>query len=38
MRLDLHAVLDQAYRNGAYAGTINYKEPPQPLLQGKDAE
>jgi hypothetical protein len=38
IRLDLQAVLDQAYRKGRYYLTINYKEPPEPPFQGEDAK
>jgi hypothetical protein len=37
VRLDLQALVDQAYDNGAYEGTIDYKEPPEPSLAGVDA-
>jgi hypothetical protein len=35
-RLDLQAVIDQAYRNGRYH-TINYRVAPEPPLFGPDA-
>ncbi len=38
VRLDLQAVLEQAYRKGRYYLTINYAEPPDPPLTGKDAK
>jgi hypothetical protein len=38
VRLDLQAVLEQAYRKGRYALTINYAEPPDPPLAGDDAK
>ena len=38
VRLDLQAVLEQAYRKGRYALTINYAEPPDPPLTGDDAK
>jgi hypothetical protein len=37
VRLDLQAVLEQAYRKGRYHLTINYAEPPDPPLAGDDA-
>jgi len=37
VRLDLQAVLEQAYRKGRYALTINYAEPPDPPLTRDDA-
>jgi Protein of unknown function (DUF4058) len=37
-RLDLQAVLAQAYRKGRYSLTINYAEPPDPPLTGDDAK
>jgi hypothetical protein len=36
--LDLQAVLEQAYRKGRYALTIDYAEPPDPPLTGDDAK
>ena len=38
VRLDLQAVLDQAYRKGRYHLTIDYAEPPDPPLTGDDAK
>jgi hypothetical protein len=38
VRLDLQAVLEQAYRKGRYSLTINYAEPPDPPLTGDDAK
>jgi hypothetical protein len=38
VRLDLQAVLEQAYRKGRYHLTINYAEPPDPPLMGDDAK
>jgi hypothetical protein len=38
VRLDLQAVLEQAYRKGRYHLTINYTEPPDPPLTGDDAK
>jgi hypothetical protein len=38
VRLDLQAVLEQAYRKGRYYLTINYVEPPDPPLTGADAK
>ncbi len=37
VRLDLQAVLDQAYRNGRYALTLDYKLPLEPPLPSKEA-
>jgi hypothetical protein len=36
--LDLQAVLDQAYRNGAYGEELEYDGPCTPPLEGADAE
>jgi Protein of unknown function (DUF4058) len=36
VRLDLQALVDQCYRNGAYEGTLNYADDPDPLLLGGD--
>ncbi len=36
IRLDLQAVLDQAYRKGRYHLTIDYSRPPDPPLTGAD--
>ncbi len=38
VRLDLQAVLDQAYRKGRYHLTIYYAEPPDPPLTSDDAK
>jgi hypothetical protein len=38
VRLDLQAVLEQAYRKGRYFLTLNYAEPPDPPLTGDDAK
>ena len=38
VRLDLQAVLEQAYRKGRYHLTIDYAEPPDPPLTGDDAK
>ena len=38
VRLDLQALLEQAYRKGRYSLTINYAEPPDPPLTGDDAK
>jgi len=38
IRLDLQALLVQAYRKGRYGATINYQEPPEPPLSGADAK
>ncbi len=37
VRLDLQALLGQAYRKGRYHLTIDYSEPPDPPLTGADA-
>lgn len=37
IRLDLQAILEQAYRKGRYHLTIDYNEPPDPPLAGADA-
>jgi len=37
VRLDLQAVVDQAYANGAYGATIDYRELPDPPLDAADA-
>jgi hypothetical protein len=34
--LDLQALVDQCYRNGAYEGTLNYRADPDPPLFGAD--
>ena len=36
--LDLQALIEQCYRNGAYEGTLNYAFDPDPPLYGADAE
>ncbi len=36
--LDLQALVEQCYRNGAYEGTLNYAEGPNPPLLGAEAE
>jgi hypothetical protein len=36
--LDLQAVVDQCYRNGAYEGTLNYAVAPEPPLSRVDEE
>ena len=36
--LDLQALVDQCYRNGAYEGTLDYAIDPDPPLTGADAE
>lgn len=36
--LDLQAVIDQCYRNGAYEGTLNYAADPEPPLVGADQD
>jgi hypothetical protein len=38
IRLDLQAVVEQAYRKGRYWLTIDYGEPPDPPLAGADAK
>jgi hypothetical protein len=38
VRLDLQALLEQAYRKGRYSLTIDYGEPPDPPLTGDDAK
>jgi hypothetical protein len=38
VRLNLQAVLEQAYRKGRYYLTINYAEPPDPPLSRDDAK
>jgi hypothetical protein len=38
VRLDLQAILEQAYHKGRYYLTINYAEPPDPPLTGDDAK
>jgi hypothetical protein len=38
VRLDLQAVLEQAYRKGRYSLTINYAEATDPPLTGSDAK
>jgi hypothetical protein len=38
VRLDLQAVLEQAYRKGRYHLTIDYADPPDPPLTGDDAK
>ena len=37
VRLHLQPLVDQAYRKGRYDATINYSQPPGPLLLGSDA-
>jgi hypothetical protein len=37
VRLELQAVLEQAYRKGRYYLTIDYSEPPEPPLSRNDA-
>ena len=36
--LDLQALVEQCYRNGAYEGTLNYAADPDPPLLGADKE
>ena len=36
--LDLQALVEQCYRNGAYEGTLNYAADPDPPLRGADEE
>jgi hypothetical protein len=36
--LDLQALVDQCYRNGAYEGTLNYAIDPDPPLSGADKD
>jgi hypothetical protein len=36
--LDLQALIDQCYRNGAYEGTLNYAVDPDPPLFGADKQ
>ena len=36
-RLDLQALIEQTYRNGAYGSTIDYTQPPDPPLDPADA-
>ena len=36
--LDLQALVEQCYRNGAYEGTLNYAVDPDPLLLGADKD
>ena len=36
--LDLQALIDQCYRNGAYEGTLNYSVDPDPPLRGPDKD
>jgi hypothetical protein len=36
--LDLQELVDKCYRNGAYEGTLNYAEEPDPPLLGGDRE
>jgi hypothetical protein len=36
--LDLQALVEQCYRNGAYEGTLNYAVDPDPPLLGADKE
>jgi hypothetical protein len=38
VRLDLQALVQQAYRKGRYALTIDYSVPPEPPLTGDDAK
>ncbi len=37
IRLDLQAILDQAYRNGRYSATLDYTKPLEPSLNKDDA-
>jgi len=37
LRLDLQAILDQAYRNGRYFATLDYTKPLEPSLDKEDA-
>ncbi len=36
--LDLQALVEQCYRNGAYEGTLNYAADPDPPLLGADKD
>lgn len=36
--LDLQALIDQCYRNGAYQGTVDYAADPEPPLRGAEKE
>ena len=36
--LNVQALIDQCYRNGAYDGTIDYLADPEPPLTGADEE
>ncbi len=36
--LDVQALVEQCYRNGAYEGTLNYAVDPDPPLLGTDRE
>jgi hypothetical protein len=36
--LDVQALVEQCYRNGAYEGTINYSADPDPPLRGAEAD
>jgi hypothetical protein len=36
--LDVQALVEQCYRNGAYDGTLDYRADPDPLLAGPDRE
>jgi hypothetical protein len=38
IRLDLQAILEQAYRKGRYHLTIDYDERPEPPLANEDAK
>jgi hypothetical protein len=38
IRLDLQAIVDQAYKKGRYHATIDYAQPPDPRLDGADAK
>lgn len=38
VRLNLQVLFEQAYVNGAYRATVDYREPPDPPLRGPDAE
>jgi hypothetical protein len=38
LALDLQALVDQCYRNGAYEGTLNYAVDPDPPLSGADED
>lgn len=38
IRLNLQAIVNQAYRKGRYHATLNYREPPDPPLVGEEAK